>query len=79
MLGRVSIQVSPKAPAVAAVATPSAQPLTREDWRAQFEARGITVVTTVLRDGAIEVFTNYSQRVDKVVYNGRNSTERDNP
>jgi tRNA(Arg) A34 adenosine deaminase TadA len=51
----------------------------REDWRAQFEARGITVVTNVLRDGAIEVFTNYSQRVDKVVYNGRNSTERDQP
>jgi tRNA(Arg) A34 adenosine deaminase TadA len=48
----------------------------REDWRAQFEARGISVVTNVLRDGAIEVFTNYSQRADKVVYNGRNSTER---
>jgi tRNA(Arg) A34 adenosine deaminase TadA len=48
----------------------------REDWRPQFEARGISVVTNVLRDGAIEVFTNYSQRADKVVYNGRNSTER---
>ncbi|MCW2523541.1 MAG: putative cytidine/deoxycytidylate deaminase [Frankiales bacterium] len=46
----------------------------REDWKAQFERRGITVVSDVLRDGAIEVFTSYSKRTDKLVYNGRGHT-----
>jgi tRNA(Arg) A34 adenosine deaminase TadA len=43
----------------------------RADWQQQFEQRGITVVTDVLRAGAIEVFTDYGSRTDKTVYNGR--------
>ncbi len=43
----------------------------REDWRQQFEDRGITVVTDVLREGALRVFQDYGRRTDTVVYNGR--------
>ncbi len=43
----------------------------RDDWREQFEARGITVVSDVLRDEALAVFRAYGDRTDVVVYNGR--------
>jgi tRNA(Arg) A34 adenosine deaminase TadA len=43
----------------------------REDWANQFERRGITVITDVQRDRALQVFTEYGQRTDAVVYNGR--------
>jgi tRNA(Arg) A34 adenosine deaminase TadA len=43
----------------------------RDEWRAQFEARGITVVSDVLREEALEVFRAYGERDDVVVYNGR--------
>lgn len=43
----------------------------RADWRQQFEQRGITVTSDVLRDEAVEVFRRYGQRGDAVVYNGR--------
>jgi tRNA(Arg) A34 adenosine deaminase TadA len=49
----------------------------RDDWRAQFEQRGITVVSDVLRDEAIEVFRAYGRRQDAVVYNGRRRREAD--
>jgi tRNA(Arg) A34 adenosine deaminase TadA len=45
-----------------------------EQWHAQFEERGIAVVTDVLRDEAIEVFREYRAAVDAdsvVVYNAR--------
>jgi tRNA(Arg) A34 adenosine deaminase TadA len=45
----------------------------RDDWKAQFEDRGITVISGLLRETAIEVFTEYGQRADRVVYNGRNA------
>jgi len=44
------------------------------DWAAQFEARGIEVITDVLRDEALEVFREYRKAVDSdglVVYNAR--------
>jgi tRNA(Arg) A34 adenosine deaminase TadA len=43
----------------------------RADWKEQFAARGITVVTDVLREDAIKTFTEYGARTDTVVYNGR--------
>lgn len=46
----------------------------REDWIAQFAARGIEVVDGVDRDGAIEVFGAYRSAVDAggiTVYNAR--------
>jgi tRNA(Arg) A34 adenosine deaminase TadA len=43
----------------------------RDDWREQFERRGITVVGDVLRDEAVAVFRAYGERPDVVVYNGR--------
>ena len=46
----------------------------REDWAAQFEARGIEVVDGVLRDEALEVFRAYRAHVDAgevLVYNAR--------
>ena len=43
----------------------------RADWKEEFAERGIEVVTGVLRDEAIKVFTEYGQRDDVVVYNGR--------
>jgi tRNA(Arg) A34 adenosine deaminase TadA len=44
----------------------------REDWKEQFAARGITVVTDVLRDEALATFTEYGRRTDTTVYNARN-------
>jgi tRNA(Arg) A34 adenosine deaminase TadA len=44
------------------------------DWAEQFEARGIEVVSDVLRDEALKVFRNYREAVDAeglVVYNAR--------
>jgi tRNA(Arg) A34 adenosine deaminase TadA len=49
----------------------------REDWKAQFEQRGITVVTDVLRDEALAVFRSYGERDDIVVYNGRRGSSAD--
>ncbi|MDY0911792.1 hypothetical protein [Rathayibacter festucae] len=46
----------------------------REDWAAQFEARGIEVVDGVLRDEALAVFRAYREHVDAgdvLVYNAR--------
>ncbi|AZZ49978.1 nucleoside deaminase [Rathayibacter rathayi] len=46
----------------------------REDWAAQFEARGIEVVDGVLRDEALDVFRAYRASVDSGaarVYNAR--------
>ncbi|PPF11276.1 CMP deaminase [Rathayibacter sp. AY1B7] len=46
----------------------------REDWAAQFEARGIEVVDGVLRDEALDVFRAYRASVDSgevLVYNAR--------
>jgi len=48
----------------------------REDWAAQFEARGIRVVTDVLRDEAMAVYRDYAVQAamgDAVVYNARAS------
>lgn len=45
----------------------------REDWAAQFEQRGIRVVSGVLRDEAVAVFRSYGERKDAVVYNARGS------
>jgi tRNA(Arg) A34 adenosine deaminase TadA len=48
------------------------------DWAEQFEARGIEVVSDVLRDEAIKVFHSYRQAVDDeglVVYNARSGAE----
>jgi tRNA(Arg) A34 adenosine deaminase TadA len=48
----------------------------REDWAAQFEARGISVIDGVLRDEAIAVFRDYRHRVDAgdvAVYNARSA------
>jgi tRNA(Arg) A34 adenosine deaminase TadA len=41
------------------------------DWAEQFEARGISVTSGVLRDDAVAVFAEYGSRTDKVVYNAR--------
>ena len=48
------------------------------DWAEQFEARGIEVVSDVLRDDAIKVFRSYREAVDReglVVYNARGGAE----
>jgi len=48
------------------------------DWAEQFEARGIEVVTDVLRDDALKVFRGYREAVDAeglVVYNARGGAE----
>jgi tRNA(Arg) A34 adenosine deaminase TadA len=48
------------------------------DWAEQFEARGIEVVTDVLRDDALKVFRSYREAVDAeglVVYNARGGAE----
>jgi tRNA(Arg) A34 adenosine deaminase TadA len=48
------------------------------DWAEQFEARGIEVVSDVLRDDAIKVFRSYREAVDSeglVVYNARGGAE----
>jgi len=48
------------------------------DWAEQFEARGIEVVSDVLRDEALKVFHGYRQAVDAeglVVYNARGGAE----
>ena len=48
------------------------------DWAEQFEARGIEVVSDVLRDEALKVFHGYRQAVDAeglVVYNARAGAE----
>ncbi|WP_407937373.1 nucleoside deaminase [Kineosporia mesophila] len=42
----------------------------RDDWREQFAARGITVESDVLRDGAIRTFSKYGSG-DPLVYNAR--------
>jgi hypothetical protein len=45
-----------------------------DDWAEQFEARGIKVVSDVLRDEALAVFRAYREAVDAddiVVYNAR--------
>jgi tRNA(Arg) A34 adenosine deaminase TadA len=47
----------------------------RPDWKEQFAARGIEVVTDVLRDEALTVFAAYGARDDVVVYNARNSAQ----
>jgi tRNA(Arg) A34 adenosine deaminase TadA len=44
------------------------------DWAEQFEARGIEVVTDVLRDEALAVFRDYRKAIDEgevAVYNAR--------
>jgi hypothetical protein len=46
----------------------------REDWAAQFEARGITVLDGVLRDEALGTFTDYRDGIARdglTVYNAR--------
>jgi tRNA(Arg) A34 adenosine deaminase TadA len=43
----------------------------RDDWRAQFERRGIAVVSDVQRDGALATFSEYGRDSSRVVYNGR--------
>jgi tRNA(Arg) A34 adenosine deaminase TadA len=46
----------------------------REDWAEQFRARGIEVVSDVLRDEAIAVFAEYGRSIaggDVTVYNAR--------
>ncbi|HTU30061.1 MAG TPA: nucleoside deaminase [Solirubrobacteraceae bacterium] len=46
----------------------------REDWAAQFQARGIAVLDGVLRDGALETFAAYRDAVATdgiTVYNAR--------
>ncbi|NAZ78313.1 nucleoside deaminase [Kineococcus sp. T13] len=46
----------------------------REDWAEQFEARGIAVVSDVLRDQALAVYRDYAAHVaatGAVVYNAR--------
>jgi tRNA(Arg) A34 adenosine deaminase TadA len=48
------------------------------DWAEQFQARGIEVVSDVLRDDAIKVFRSYREAVDSgglVVYNARSGAE----
>jgi tRNA(Arg) A34 adenosine deaminase TadA len=48
------------------------------DWAEQFQARGIEVVSDVLRDDAIKVFRSYREAVDRgglVVYNARGGVE----
>jgi tRNA(Arg) A34 adenosine deaminase TadA len=44
----------------------------REDWKEQFAARGIAVVTDVLREDALRTFAEYGARTDTTVYNARN-------
>lgn len=49
-----------------------------KDWAEQFEARGIDVVSDVLRDEALAVFRSYRMAVDAdglVVYNARAGAE----
>ncbi|MCM3883876.1 nucleoside deaminase [Frankia sp. R82] len=46
----------------------------RDDWAQQFEHRGITVRTDILRDEALAVFAEYGNRNDVVVYNARRSS-----
>lgn len=46
----------------------------REDWKEQFEDRGISVRTGVLRPEALAVFKAYGERQDVTVYNGRQNT-----
>ncbi|SNQ51705.1 Cytidine and deoxycytidylate deaminase zinc-binding region [Frankia canadensis] len=43
----------------------------RDDWAEQFERRGITVRTDILRDEALAVFAAYGNRDDVTVYNAR--------
>jgi tRNA(Arg) A34 adenosine deaminase TadA len=45
----------------------------RDDWKEQFQRRGIQVRTDVLRDQAVAVFRSYGERTDTTVYNGRRS------
>lgn len=45
----------------------------RDDWKEQFERRGIAVRTDVLRDEAVAVFRAYGE-ADTTVYNGRRQT-----
>jgi hypothetical protein len=42
----------------------------REDWIQQLAGRGISVVTDVLRDGAVQTYTEYGQS-NALVYNAR--------
>ena len=42
-----------------------------EDWREQFEQRGIRVIGDVLRDEALAVYRSYGERRDTLVYNAR--------
>jgi tRNA(Arg) A34 adenosine deaminase TadA len=42
----------------------------RDDWREQLEARGISVTSDVLREGAIRTFTEYGASAS-TVYNAR--------
>ncbi|WP_007510602.1 nucleoside deaminase [Pseudofrankia saprophytica] len=43
----------------------------RDDWAQQFADRGITVRSGILRDEALEVFADYGNRDDVIVYNAR--------
>ena len=50
----------------------------RDDWVAQFAARGIEVIDDVDRDGAIDVFQGYRAAIDAggiTVYNARASAD----
>ncbi|MFT4122638.1 MAG: nucleoside deaminase [Microbacteriaceae bacterium] len=54
----------------------------RDDWAAQFEARGIRVVDGVLRDEALAVFRAYRAAVDAggiTVYNARGTAPGQEP
>lgn len=50
-------------------------PVPGGDWRAELEARGISVTTDVLRDEAIAVFAEYGAS-NSIVYNARGTGSR---
>jgi tRNA(Arg) A34 adenosine deaminase TadA len=50
-------------------------PVPGADWRAQLEARGISVTMDVLRDEAIAVFAEYGES-NSIVYNARGTGSR---
>jgi tRNA(Arg) A34 adenosine deaminase TadA len=47
----------------------------RDDWRLQFENRGIAVVSDVQREAALATFSEYGANASRVVYNGRGRTK----
>ena len=72
-----SLVVAGEGPELEEITTFDEGPL-GEDWAEQFKARGIEVVSDVLRDEALKVFLGYRQAVDDeglVVYNARSGAE----